>query len=69
MNSMAALPERRVSPIAEWARSISGFSLVLFVLSGLGHRYGLVETVAFFWLLGIVAALALLGLGLAAGGL
>ena len=68
MSSMAALPERRVSSMAEWARSISGFSVVLFVASGVGHRYGLVETVAFFWLLGIVAALALLGLGLAAGG-
>ena len=54
--------------MATWARSISGFSLVLFVTAAAGHRYGMVETVAFFWLLGIVAFLALLGLVLAAGG-
>lgn len=68
MRSMVILPERRVSPLAEWARRISGFSAVLFVTSGVGHRYGLVDTAAFFWLLAIVAALALLGLGLAVGG-
>lgn len=54
--------------MAQWARSISGFSLVLFLCAGIGHRYGLVETVAFFWLLGLVAALALIGLALAAWG-
>lgn len=68
MVSMAALPERRVSPAAEWARRLSGFSVLLLVASGLGHRYGLVETVALFWLLGIVFVLAMLGLGLAAAG-
>lgn len=65
---MAILAERRVSRMAEWARSVSGFSAVLFVVSAAGHRYGQVDTVAFFWLLGIVAGLALLGLALAAGG-
>lgn len=54
--------------MATWARSISGFSLVLFATCAVGHRYGLIETAAFLWLLGIVAALALLGLVLAAGG-
>ena len=68
MVSMAALPERRVSPAAEWARRLSGFSLVPLVASGRGHRYGLVETVALFWLLGLVFVLAMLGLGLAAAG-
>lgn len=65
---MAVIPERRVSPQAEWAKTISSFSLVLFVTAGIGHRYGLVETVAFFWLLALIAVLALLGLGLAAAG-
>lgn len=68
MVSMAALPERRVSPAAEWARRLSGFALVLLLISGLGHRYGLVETVALFWLLGLVFVLAMLGLGLAVVG-
>ena len=54
--------------MARWARAVSGFSLVLFVMSGLGHRYGVVDTRAFVWLLGIVAMLALSGLALAAGG-
>lgn len=65
---MAAFQERRVSRMAEWARTVSAFSLVLFVTAGVGHRYGLVETVAFLWTLALVAALALLGLALAAGG-
>lgn len=54
--------------MAQWARSISAFSLVLLVIASLGHRYGLVETLGYFWILGLVAVLALLGLGLAAGG-
>ncbi len=65
---MAALPERRVSRAARLARSVAAFSFVLLVTSALGHRYGLIETVAFFWLLGIVAALALSALALAAYG-
>lgn len=65
---MASLSERRVAPLAEWARKVSGFSLVLFVTAGIGHRYGQIETVAFFWILGLVAVLALAGLALAAGG-
>lgn len=54
--------------MAEWARRVSAFSLVLFVTAGIGHRYGLVETVAFLWTLALVGALAVLGLALAAGG-
>lgn len=64
----AALARRRVSRVAEWARRVSAFSLVLFVTAGIGHRYRLVETVAFLWTLALVAALAVLGLALAAGG-
>lgn len=54
--------------MAEWARRVSGFSLVLLVTAGVGHRYGLVETVAFLWTLVLVAGLAVLGIVLAAGG-
>lgn len=65
---MASLSERRVAPLAEWAGKVSGFSLVLFVTAGVGHRYGQIETVAFFWILGLVAVLALIGMAMAAGG-
>lgn len=66
--SMMMIFERPVSRLAQWARSVSGFSLVLFVTAGVGHRYGLVETKAFLWVLVLVAVLAMLGLVLAAGG-
>lgn len=65
---MVLLPERRVSRMAEWARRISGFSLVLLVVACLAHRYAFIETIGFFWVLGLVAALALTGLALAVGG-
>ncbi|MDN2566842.1 DUF1499 domain-containing protein [Aquibium sp. A9E412] len=35
---------------------------MLFLTAGAGHRFGLVETVPFFWLLGLVAALAVAAL-------
>jgi hypothetical protein len=65
---MAAFPKRRISRMAEWARRVSAFSLVLLVTAGVGHRYGLVETYGFLWTLALVAVLALGGLALAAGG-
>lgn len=58
--------ERAVSPSAGWARRLAAFSAVLLLTAGIGHRYGLVETVAFYWLVGIVGALAVAAL-LAAG--
>lgn len=65
---MATEPERRVSPIAERARSIAGFSLVLLIVAGIGHRYGLIETIAYFWTLALAGGLAVLALGLAVAG-
>jgi hypothetical protein len=65
---MAAFPQRRISRMAVWARSLSAFSLVLLVTAGVGHRYGLVDSYAFLWTLALVALLALAGLLLAAGG-
>jgi len=41
---------------------------VLFIVSGLGHRLGLVETIGFFWLLGVIGTLAIAALLLAAAG-
>lgn len=65
---MAAFPERRTSKAAEWSRRFSAFALVLFAVAALSHRYGLMDTVPFFWVLGIVGALGIVALGLAAYG-
>jgi hypothetical protein len=65
---MVVLAERRSSRAALWAGRLSTFAAVLFVASGLGHRFGLVETVGFLWILGLVATLALGALILAAAG-
>lgn len=69
MTGMMVLSERHRSVAAPWAQRLAWFAAVLFLLSGLGHRYGLIDTPSFFWLLGIVVALALLALGAAAVGL
>lgn len=65
---MAVTFERRVSPMAEWARRVSGFALVLLATASIGHRYGMVESVAFLWVLALAAMLAIVALALAAGG-
>jgi hypothetical protein len=65
---MMVLAERRTSAAAVWASRFAGFSAVLFVVSGVGHWFGLVETIPFFWLLGLVATLALTALLLAGAG-
>lgn len=65
---MVVLAERRSSAAALWAERIARFSAVLLIVSGLGHRFGLVETIGFFWLLGLVATLALAALLLAGAG-
>ena len=56
--------ERRTSRSAKWSLNLSRFAAVLFVVSVLGHRIGPVGTIAFFWLLGIVAGLIVISLGL-----
>ena len=65
---MVVLAERRSSLAALWAERLAIFSAVLFVVAGLGHRFGFVETIGFFWVLGLVAALALAALVLAGAG-
>jgi Protein of unknown function (DUF1499) len=62
------LAGRRRSSAAYWANRFASFSAVLFVVSGLGHRFGLVDTISFFWLLGVIGALALGALLLAGVG-
>jgi hypothetical protein len=65
---MVVFAERRSSRSALWASRLATFSAVLLAVSGLGHRFGLVETVGFFWLLGLTGLLALTALLLAAAG-
>jgi len=61
--------QTRDSQSAARASRLGGFALVLLCVSGLSHRYGLLETVPFFWVLGIVGLTAALALGLAFAGL
>ncbi|WP_159587419.1 DUF1499 domain-containing protein [Chelativorans xinjiangense] len=65
---MTAILERRFSPAARWSRRLGAFSAMLFVVSGLSHRFGLLETVPFLWLLGLSGFLALSGLLFAVAG-
>jgi len=57
--------EQRRSRTAEWSRRIGAFSVALFLTSALSHRFGLIETPPFLWLLGLCLLLALIGFGLA----
>jgi hypothetical protein len=66
--AMTILFERRSSVSAIWARRLAIFSAVLLATSTAGHRFGLVASIPFFWLLAIVAALAVCALLLAAFG-
>lgn len=59
---MVAYLEQRTSKTAGWSRRLASFSAVLFIVAGLGHRYGLLETVPFLCVLGIVAVLAVCAL-------
>lgn len=65
---MTVIFERRSSASAIWARRLAIFSAVLLVTSTAGHRFGFVGSLPFFWLLGIVAGLALCALVLAGVG-
>jgi uncharacterized protein (DUF1499 family) len=58
--------EPKTSGAALWSRRIALFSLVLFVVSALGHGRGLVDTFGFLWILLLVAVLALAALLLVA---
>ncbi|MBZ9674715.1 DUF1499 domain-containing protein [Mesorhizobium sp. ES1-1] len=55
---MASIPERRTSKAAGWSRRTAAFSAVLLLTVFVGHRFNLVETPVFLWVLAIVALLA-----------
>lgn len=50
--------ERRISKAAGWARRCGAFSLVLLATVWIGHHFGMVETIGYLWVLGLVALLA-----------
>lgn len=60
---------RRQSISAKWSVRVAFLAAILFVLSGLGHRFERIETPEFLWLLAIVAGLALLAVLLSVKGL
>lgn len=62
---MAQYDDRGYAPQARPARGIAFFAAVLFVLSILAHRFAVIGTPEFLWVLAIIAALALLALLLA----
>ncbi len=66
--AMALILERR-SRSAWWSRRVAVFSAVLLAMAGLTHRYGMIDTVSLFWIVGAAGVLALLGLTLAMAGL
>ncbi|MCO4318437.1 DUF1499 domain-containing protein [Phyllobacterium sp. 21LDTY02-6] len=59
---------RRHSISARWSVRIAFLAVILFVLSGLGHRFERIETPEFLWLLAIVGTMAILALLLAMKG-
>lgn len=63
---MRAYLQRRTSRAAVWSRRVAVFSGVLLVTAGLSHRYALLETPAFLWVLALVGVLAVTALLLAA---
>lgn len=63
---MAGYIERGETKAAAWADWLARFDLLLFIIAGLSHRYGLIATAEFFWVLALIGSLAALALLLAA---
>lgn len=64
--TMTEYPERRRSRAPGWCRRMAAFSFVLLATVWIGHHFGLVETMAYLWVLALVAALAAISLIVAA---
>ena len=62
---MTGYYDRPVSPLGDWSLFLARLALVMFVIAGLAHRYGLMETVGFFWVLGFICLLAITALVIA----
>lgn len=62
---MSVYPDRQKSRAAGWSRRSGAFSLVLLATAWVSHHFQLLETLAFLWVLALVALLAALALLLA----
>lgn len=60
--------EERWSSAAWWSRRVAVFAAFVGAIAIATHRFGLIETIPFFWVLALVAALAGCALLLAAAG-
>lgn len=58
--------ERGEAKSAGWADWLARFDLLLFIIAGLSHRYGLIATPDFFWVLALIGGLSGLALLMAA---
>lgn len=65
---MAVTRQRRIAASAIWSGRFAVFALVLGLVASASHRFALLGTIPYFWVLGIVLSLALLALVLAALG-
>lgn len=63
---MAGYIERGETKAAAWADWLARFDLLLFIIAGLSHRYGLIATPEFFWVLAVIGSIGALALLLAA---
>ncbi len=59
---MAVHWERGETRAAGWADWLARFALLLFAIAALSHRYGIIATPDFFWLLGAIGCMAVLAL-------
>ncbi|MBZ0165079.1 MAG: DUF1499 domain-containing protein [Notoacmeibacter sp.] len=57
---------RPSSPVAGIALFLARLGFVTFVIAGLAHRYALVDTIGFFWVLGFIGAVVMASLALTA---
>ena len=61
--------ERVASSAARWSQTIAMFCVPFLAIVILGHRFGQIETVATFWLLGLTVFLLLVALALGVRGI
>lgn len=59
---MTGFYDRPASPLGDWSRFLARLAAMMFLIAGLSHRYGLMETTGFFWVLGVICLLAIAAL-------
>lgn len=59
---MVARLRRRTSAAATWSRRLAVLALAVLLVAGISHRFDLLGTIEFFWVLGVVVAMGFLAL-------